>query len=106
MIAFLFVEIKEKKTCVKKQKADTDSAPAASVSQSPVVPPTTEKKSQSGDKTMSLEKSIRATYREGQPFSFFLTRVKGISSQYNSSFVMGISGKFFFLYLIHIFSSY
>ncbi|XP_036359493.1 tyrosyl-DNA phosphodiesterase 1 isoform X2 [Octopus sinensis] len=85
-------EIEEKKPSVKKQKANNDSPPAAaSVSKSPVVSPTTEKKSQSGDKTMSLEKSIRTTYREGQPFSFFLTRVKGISSQYNSSFVMGIS---------------
>ncbi|XP_014788087.1 bromodomain-containing protein DDB_G0270170 isoform X2 [Octopus bimaculoides] len=83
-------EIEEKKP-VKKQKADNDSAATASVSKSPVAPPTPEKKSQSGDKTMSLEKSIRTTYREGQPFSFFLTRVKGISSQYNSSFVMGIS---------------
>ena len=47
------------------------------------------------------EKAIRKKYKEGQPFSFFLTQVKGIEDKYNSSFAFDISGKSQFqLYLL------
>ncbi|GAB1609870.1 tyrosyl-DNA phosphodiesterase 1-like [Argonauta hians] len=82
-------EQKEKRT-VKKQKSNNEST-SASKTKTPARSSTTEKKQKPVDKTVTLEQSIRAAYREGQPFSFFLTRVKGIDPQYNSSFVMGIS---------------
>lgn len=50
------------------------------------------KKQKCGEQGSSVdEKVVRRKYKDAQPFSFFLTQVKGIDAKYNSSFALDIS---------------